>query len=124
MYGQYDKESVLESIFSQPISKAVFSYDEKYMFIIIRGVHSGIFLFAYQEKVWHFINELESIPHQSLLNRRLRHIYLTESNITFVYNNRIRKYSLADGVLVENLARRYGNSYLYEGVDRKEEFIK
>ena len=124
VYGQHYKEQVFESIFSQPISKAVFSYDEKYMFIIVRGVYSGIFLFTYQENEWHFVNELESIPHQSLLNRRLRHVYLTESNISFVYNNRMRRYSLADGVLVENLARRYGNSYLYEGVDRKEEFIK
>lgn len=124
VYGQQDKELVFESIFSQPISKVIFSYDEKYMFIIIRGIYSGIFLFAYKEGEWHFVNELESIPHQSLLNRRLRHIYLTESNITFVYNNRMRKYSLAEGALVENIARRYINGYSYEGVDRKEEFIK
>lgn len=124
VYGQQDKELVFESIFSQPISKVVFSYDEKYMLIIIRGIYSGIFLFAYKEREWHFVNELESIPHQSLLNRRLRHIYLTESNIAFVYNNRMRKYSLAEGALVENVARRYINGYSYEGVDRKEEFIK
>lgn len=122
--GQQDKELVFECIFSHPISKAIFSYDENYMFIITRGVYSGIFIFVYEENVWHFVNELESIPHQSLLNRRLRHIYLTESNITFVYNNRMRKYLLADGVLVENLARQYAKGYLYEGVDRKEEFIK
>ena len=124
VYGKHDKEPVFESIFSHPISKAVFSYNEKYMFIIIRGIYSGIFLFAYKEGEWHFVNELESIPHQSLLNRRLRHIYLTESNIAFVYNNRMRKYSLTEGALVENIARRYINGYSYEGVDRKEEFIK
>ena len=124
VYGQHDKEPVFESVFSQSISKVVFSNNENYMFIIIRGVYSGIFLFAYQENEWHFVNELESIPHQSLLNRRLRHVYLTESNITFVYNNRMRKYSLADGGLVENIARRYANGCSYEGDDRMEEFIK
>lgn len=122
IYHRQNKTLALEIIFSQPIHHVVFSADETYMFVVIRGLESGIFLFAYEDSTWHFINELESISHQSLLNPRLRHVYLTESTITFVYNNRMRKYSLSDGTLTDNRARRYANGYSYSGTDIKHLF--
>lgn len=123
IYSYRDKVPVFQIMFSQPIHNVIFSYDEKYMFVIIRGLYGGIFLFSYKDNVWNFVNELESMAHQSLLNRRLCHIYLTESTIIFVYNSRMRKYSLMDGGPVENQARRYRSGYSYEGIDRKEEFL-
>ena len=55
---------------------------------------------------WGFAKELEPIQNQRLFNRRLNRILHDENKLIFVYNNRIRKYSLEDGDLIENKAVR------------------
>lgn len=87
------------------------------MFAIIHGSNQGVLLFKIVSNHWSFVNELESIPNQSLVNRRLNHVFLTNQDITFVYNNRTRKYSLADGSLLSNKALRNARNYVYDGKD-------
>ena len=58
------------------------------------------------DKQWDYVRELEPIPNQNLINRRLDRIMLHNGKLTFIYNSRIRKYRLADGELIENTAVR------------------
>jgi hypothetical protein len=73
---------------------------------------------------WRLVNELEGIPNQSLINRRLCYVFLTAQDIIFVYNNRTRKYSLANGSLVYNKALRNARNYAYDGEDISHFFIR
>ena len=109
--------------FSVGISQAFFFHSGDHLAIIIRGVDPGIFLFHLEDGHWRFVNELESFQNQSLLNPRLRHIFLTDKYLSFVYNNRVRKYSLLDGTLIANLALRNAESYSYEGKDISAQFL-
>ncbi len=123
IYQKNAQKANFEIIFSQEVSHAVFSPDERIMFSVVRGLYDGIFLFAYESCAWHFISELQSIPNQRLLNPRLRHVYLTKSTVTFVYNNRVRIYSLSDGRLAVNRARRYSKEHFYHGIDILNRFL-
>lgn len=106
-----------EVIFSSRVSKAFFDQSGKYLFAIIHGSNQGVFLFRIVNNHWSFVNELKSIPNQSLVNRRLSYVFLTNQDVTFVYNNRTRKYSLKDGSLVSNKALRNAINYQYDGED-------
>ena len=88
-----------EVVIDAPISKAVFSLDGKSLLLISHGFEPGIQLLRYDGQ-WKYIDELEPIPHQNLINKRLRKVYMTNEDITFAYNNMVRKYSLIDGRLI------------------------
>ena len=72
--------------------------------VVVKGVYSAIFLMGFEENAeqWTLITELQSIPNQSLINPRLRQVFLTFNTISFVYQNRLRRYLLSDGSLVAN----------------------
>lgn len=110
--------------FSSGISNAFFFPSGDYLAIIIRVADPGVYLFHLEDGHWNFVNELESIQNQSVLNPRLRHIYLTDQALTFVYNSRVRKYSLSDGSLIANWARRNAGNYSYEGKDISALFLQ
>ncbi len=103
--------------FSSGVSQAFFFHAGEYLAIMIRGADPGVFLFHLEDGHWRFVNELESIQNQSLLNPRLRHVFLADQELSFVYNNRVRKYSLLDGALISNQALRNAESHSYEGED-------
>lgn len=113
-----------EAIFSTPISSAFFDVSEKHLFMIICGVDPGILLFSIEDDQWRFVAELESMAHQSLINPRLNQVFLTEEDITFVYNNRVRRYSLADGELIYNEDIRGARSRSYKGTEISQLFPK
>ena len=75
------------------------------------------------DETWEYIDEMEPILNQNLLNRRLRYVYLNGEKIAFVYNNRVREYSLETGALVQNLARRDAKSEHYEGTEISKLFL-
>ena len=79
---------------------------EKYLLVVC----DDVYFFKYDESDdsggWGFVKELEPIQNQRLFNRRLNRILHDENKLIFVYNNRIRKYSLEDGELIENKAVR------------------
>lgn len=99
---QEKETSDYEVQFSAGISQAFFFHSGTHLAIIIRGANPGIFLFQLGDGHWHFVNELECRQNQSLLNSRLRHVFVTDQYLCFVYNNRVRKYSLLDGTLIAN----------------------
>ena len=105
-------------VFSQPVNRVVFLSNQRLM-VVVRGVYSAIFLMGLDENTeqWTLITELQSIRNQSLINPRLRHVFLTLNTLTFVYQNRLRRYLLSDGSLVANYSL-YGKSRpQYSGKD-------
>jgi hypothetical protein len=122
--NQESLEVDYEAVFSSYVNKAFFVQSGKYLFAIIHGSNQGVFLFRIVDNHWSFVNELESIPNQSLINRRLCYVFLTDQDIILVYNNRTRKYSLADGSLVSNKALRNARNYVYDGEDISQFFIR
>lgn len=110
--------------FSTGISRAVFFHAGAYLAVIVRGADPGVFLFRLEGSFWQFVGELECIRNQGLLNPRLRHIFLTDQDLTFVYNNRVRRYSLSDGSLISNQALRNADRRSYEGEEISARFLR
>ena len=79
-----------ELILPNSVKKVVFIGD--YILMTIDDLDGSILLFKRQEKSWSFVDRLESFEHQSLINRMLNHVYYEGNFITFVFNNRVRKY--------------------------------
>jgi len=75
--------------------------------------------------VSHFLPETISFPDVlwSLINRRLTHIYVEESLITFVFSNRIRVYDLNSGKMVGNKQLRDAKSKHFSGTDIMKQFV-
>ena len=94
-----------------------------YILVILDDLIGNIYFFKRQEKDWLFVAVLESFPHQSLINRRLNHVYLEEDNIAFVYNNRLREYDLDTGKMIVNQQVRNARSKEYLGKDITKKFI-
>lgn len=109
-----------EMILPEPVKTVVILTD--HIFIVLRDLQKNILLFNRQEYHWSYVAKLESFEHQSLLNRRLNHIYLTETDLTFVYNNRIRSYKLSTGELYRNVQARDAKNLEYEGIDIMKKF--
>ena len=63
------------------------------------------------------MNELLPVNGHNIMNRRLNHVYVDDSYISFVYNNRVYKYSTESGQLVGNTAMRNARFGKYEGED-------
>lgn len=86
------------------IRKAIL-FDENLLIVC-----DDVYLLKYDEigekKGWIFVRKLEPIQNQGLFNRRLDRVLHENNMLIFVYNNRIRKYSLGDGELIENKAVR------------------
>ena len=105
-------------VFSQPIYRIVFLSNQRLM-VVVRGVYSAIFLMGLDKNTeqWTLITELQSIKNQSLINPRLRHVFLTFNTLTFIYQNRLRRYLLSDGSLVANYSLYGKNRPQYSGKD-------
>lgn len=110
-------------IFSTFINKAFFTASDKHLFVIIKGADAGVFLFHNNDDGWTFVGELESAQNQSVVNRRLNAVYLYDDKITFVYNNRVREYSLADGELILNKQIMDAKSKRYIGDNAIAKFL-
>ena len=97
---------------------------EDYIFVVLDDLIGNILLFKRQVKDWSFVTVLESFPHQSLLNRRLNHIFLDRDKIAFVYNNRVRIYDLNTGKMIVNRQVRGAGNKEYWGKDILRRFKK
>lgn len=116
---------VYKLIMASYVNEAFFDQSGKYLFAIIRGLNEGVILFTQKGGTWAMVNELTGIPNQGILNRRLKKVFLNDTRITFVYNSRVRRYSLADGQLVDNSAVRNAalRDYTMDGVDVSKWFV-
>ena len=83
----------------------------------IGGYESVIYLFERRDDTWEFVNELLPVNGHYIMNNRLNNIYVDETSIRFVYNNRVYKYSIKSGLLEGNMAIRNARFNSYEGVD-------
>ena len=101
---------------STGIIRAFFINDDKYLLVVIGG-EIGVLLFRVNGEHWGFVSELHC-DHQHLLVSRLRRVFATESEITFVYNNRIRRYSLLDGsnICNKNIPKAADKEYCGEDI--------
>lgn len=122
--NQEKQETDYETMFSGYVSDAFFVPSGEYLFAVICGVDPTAFLFHIMDGHWSFVNELESIRNQSVMNLRLRHVFRTAREITFVYNSRVRSYSLTDGMLVSNRGLRNAGSLFYDGEEISHLFLK
>lgn len=100
-------------IFPSYIRKAILF--DKYLLVVC----DGVYLLKYNEsgdnKDWKFVRELEPIQNQGLFNTRLNRVLHENNMLVFVFNNRIRKYSLEDGELIENKAIRNAREMSFPG---------
>ena len=102
---------------------AVFA-DQQTCFLVMRGVYKGIFLLRLIEGKWIYMGELEGIPYQGVVNKRLNKILMDHDKITFVYHSRVRTYDLTDGALIASKAVRNAENQQYTGKDLTESFLK
>lgn len=123
IYETYDMiiDEGYELVLPAGVRKTVFIGD--YLLLLLGDPEGSILLFRQQNKNWSFVNCLNSFEHQSLINRRLTHIYVEESLITFVFNNRIRVYDLNSGKMVDNKQLRNAKSSHFSGTDIMKQFV-
>lgn len=105
------------------VGNAFFTPSGEYLFVILRGLGSGVILFRYTLGDWRFVDELEEIPNQGIINRRLNRVFLNGHEIILVYNSRIRVYDLRDGRLIKNQAMQHAKERQYAGEDISHYFI-
>ena len=120
-----DNERIRETfsrIFSVTMSGAVFVGD--ICVVIAKGVCKGLFLLRYIAGKWKYIRELEGIPNQGLINRRLNRILLDEDQLVFVYNSRVRKFDIKTGNMIYNQQVRKAREQFQRGDDITEKFRK
>lgn len=98
------------------IKRAFFVLDDSRLIVVMHGPDPGVLLFGNTDDHWRFIGEFPC-DHQHLLVPRLRNVFLTTDDITFVYNNRIRKYSLADCSQIYNKPKPGAKNIRYDGED-------
>ena len=103
--------------FYAPASRAVFVNRAMQLLVHIGGGYPAIYLFERKDNTWKFVNELLPVNGHNIINKRLNHVYVDDSYISFVYNNRIYQYSLETGLLIANSAIRNARLRSYKGED-------
>ncbi|MDX8420045.1 hypothetical protein MOZ60_08040 [Stecheria sp. CLA-KB-P133] len=112
-----EKDSVvLTRVFSSGMNGAVFA-DDQTCFLVMRGIYKGVFLLRQNNGKWIYTGELEGIPHQGVITKRLHRILIDKEMVTFVYQNRVRIYNLTNGLLIFNKAVRQASKHQYDGKD-------
>ncbi len=111
-------------IFSVYMSGGVFDESGTHLILIAKGLEKGLFLFSLRNGHWHYVKELEGIPNQGVITKRLNKIVQDGEYMTFVYNSRIRQYDLFDGRLIKNVSKQGTKNHTYKGVDVTEKFTK
>lgn len=109
-------ETVLCRVFTSDMNGAVFT-DEDTCFLIQRGVDKGIFLLRWKDGEWRYLGELQEIPKQGVITKRLHRIQIEEDKIYFIYQSRMRVYSLTDGALIQNRGMQQAAKRTYPGMD-------
>lgn len=111
----------MSRIFSHAMNGAVF-VDDQICFWVMPGIDKGVFLLRQIDGEWTYLGELEGIPHQGVITKRLHRILIDEGRAVFVYQSRVRVYSLLDGALVSNMAVRRAPEQRYMGRDFTQKF--
>jgi len=115
--------SQINRVLWENIKRCLFAPSSNIILLVINGLDAGLPFFRLVDGAWVYIGEMEPIPNQNLINRRLQHVYLNGEKSTFVYNNRVREYSLKTGLPVQNQARRNAKSGHYAGEEISKLFL-
>ena len=115
--------NVVEYIMQENIRKCVFSPDGTILFVMLKGYGRKLSFFRLVSETWSYVSEIEFNQTQSIFNRRLNYVYLNNDIITFVYNNRIKEYSLENGKIISNIAKRHAKDYSYPGINITDLFM-
>lgn len=97
----FDGDVVLSHLFIQPPRRALFDETGQFFIVILSGQTSGIYVYHKYDTTWTLIDELPSTG-QSIINSRLRKVFLEQQYMTFVYNNRVKSYDLSTCKLINN----------------------
>ncbi len=100
--------------FSEYINTMVFAPAGDYL-VVTNYYKMSIFIFRLAEGQWIFVNELQNPSQRDLINNSLDSIYLQADKILFVYNNRVRGYSVLDGEMLFNDAVKHALQHYYIG---------
>lgn len=119
VFENKNQMTAYEIVLPEFIKSAYFlpSHDTLLIYTQNFELDSGLLLFRFADNKWRFVHELAGIPNQGLLNRRLNRIMLDGNEALFVFNNRIRRYSMETGCLLENRPVQDANSFTYQGKD-------
>lgn len=100
-----------------PITPQIKYDSEKLKYLDYPLFNIGIALFKFINRTWVYV---KFNHRQNIFNKRLRHIYINRNSILFIYNNRITEFSLENGDMIKNVAKRYAKNYTYQGIDISE----
>ncbi|MDE6441730.1 MAG: bacteriophage abortive infection AbiH family protein, partial [Clostridia bacterium] len=101
---------------SDSFSRAFFIANGKYLLAVTCCQTPGVIVFRKEDEHWKLTGELHC-DHQHLLVQRLKHVFVDGDEIAFVYNNRIRKYSLLNAKQIYNNYVANAKSLSYAGED-------
>lgn len=110
-----DRENTTTRLFSTYINGAIFDASATYLLLVARGTSKGVFLFWRTENSWSYIRELEGIPNQGVITKRLCKVVLARDEFIFLYKNSVRKYSTDNGALTYNRGEQHAFERDYQG---------
>lgn len=114
-------DNSLELVLPDQVKKVVFLAG--HIFVFLNDIEASVLLLNKQDEKWKFVARLEGTEHQGIVNRRLRYVFFTEDNLTFVYNNRVKVYDLQSGRLISNRQIQDAKSKTYKGINVSDKFI-
>lgn len=114
--------AVFEIILPAEVRRAVFF--GPHLIIKLNDIDKDILLFSQNGERWNFIARLKPTQNQDLINRRLQHIYMTNEEITFVYNNRVRAFDLHTGVVSWTKPMQGSKDRFFPGTDIYDDLMK
>ncbi|MBQ3265290.1 MAG: hypothetical protein IJH07_05880 [Ruminococcus sp.] len=111
-----DRVSLIQRVTSD-VSYAFFNENDRYLFAVTKGYLSGIILFKLINDNWKFLGELQPFENLNLINPGLKKVFLDDTVLTFVYNNRLRIYDTNTGKLKESRSVMHAPLHQYTGGD-------
>lgn len=114
--------TIFEIILPAEVHRAVFF--GPHLIIKLNDIDKNILLFSQNGEGWNYIARLKPTQNQDLINRRLQHIYMTNEEITFVYNNRVRAFDLRTGVVSWTKPMQGAKDRFFPGTDIYDDLMK
>lgn len=119
---EQEGRTVFDIILPVEVRRAVFF--GPHLILKLNDIYENILLFSKNGEGWNFTARLKPTQNQGLINRRLQHIYVTNEEITFVYNNRVRAFDLRTGVVSWTKRMQGAKDRSFPGTDLYDDLMK